>query len=170
MSTSQNKILDSQQIAQKIRRIAYQIYEQNFGETSLVFVGIKGGGYLLAEALHQVFCEISATESQLYALNIDKIKPIASEIVLEAEPQDLENKVIILVDDVLNTGRTLTYALEPFLNIRVKRLQTVVLVNRNHADFPIAADYEGYALSTTLNEHIEVLLKPNSGESGVYLS
>jgi pyrimidine operon attenuation protein/uracil phosphoribosyltransferase len=81
----------------------------------------------------------------------------------------LRNKVIVLLDDVLNTGRTLAYSLKPFLNVEIKKLHTAVLVDRNHKQFPIAADYIGYALSTTIQEHIEVVLEDNE-RFGVYLS
>ncbi len=88
--------------------------------------------------------------------------PFANEFLLT------DSKVVIMADDVLNTGRTLAFALQPFLQFRLKKLQVAVIVDRNHRHFPVSADYVGYALSTTFNEHVEVILS-RQGEEGVYL-
>ena len=85
-----------------------------------------------------------------------------------AKSIDFENKVIIVVDDVLNTGRTFSYSLAPFLSIPVKKLQVAVLIYRNYRKFPIAADYKGYELSTTIAEHVEVIVTDDI-KRGVYL-
>jgi len=101
-------------------------------------------------------------------IDLNKQHPHLSPVKFDIEKELLSGKVIIVIDDVLNTGRTLAYSLSPFLEVSVKRVQVAVMVNRAHHSFPISADYVGYALSTTLNEHIRVKL--TGDEAGVYLS
>ena len=163
-----NIILNQEQIIQKIRRIAFQIYEDNHLEEEIIFAGIKGSGYRLAEILQEEFSLNTGINSTLIKVSLDKMKPVQSDVSLDVDVQKISNKTIIVVDDVLNTGRTLSYSLKPFLNVRVKKLQTVVLVDRKHKNFPISADYVGYSLSTTLQEHIDVFLE--SDKFGVFLS
>ncbi|WP_027003168.1 phosphoribosyltransferase family protein [Hugenholtzia roseola] len=167
-ASPQNRILTAAQTLQKIRRLAYEIYEQNFGVDTLILAGIQENGYVLAQRLKAELLAIAPIEVELVSVELDKLYPTQSKVGISVPLPTLEQQVIILVDDVLNTGRTLAYSLRPFLEVPIKRLQTAVLVDRNHADFPIAADFVGYRLSTTLLEHVEVILKENQ-EIGVYL-
>ncbi len=160
-------ILTPEQTNQKIKRVAFEIYERNFEETEIVLAGIVGQGYEMAEQLGQVLSGISAIKIVLKQIEIDKAKPHQS-AVFDMSRSDMSGKVIIVVDDVLHTGRTLAYSLSPFVGVPLKKLQVAVMVNRGHRSFPISADYIGYALSTTLEEHIKVVLSGN--DSGVYLS
>lgn len=153
-----NTILNNQQIEQKIRRMAYQVYEQNASEEEVVFAGIKGTGYTLASLLREQFAQISEIPTRLVQVSLDKKAEHQTFIDLDCELESLSHKAIVLVDDVLNTGRTLAYSLRPFLHIPVHKLQLAVLVNRSYSKFPIAPDYTGYELSTTLNEHVQVEL------------
>lgn len=164
-----NQILSSKDVMQKIKRIAFEIYENNFSETKVVLAGIVDNGALLAKLIKEELLEISSLDVLLIEISLDKKKPTQSEIELNVDINILQNKTIILVDDVQNTGRTFAYSLKPFLNIRIKKIQTAVLVNRDHKNFPISADYIGYALSTTLKEHITVELKDKK-KIGVYLN
>lgn len=166
---SRTQILDKSQTLQKIRRIAYEIYEQNFREDGIVFAGIYDKGYQFAKILHKEFERIAPIKADLVKISLDKLSPLQSEITLDKDISLLQNKTIILTDDVLNTGRTLAYSLKPFLNCEIKKLQTAVIVDRGHKNFPISADYIGYSLSTTLMEHIEVELADKKN-LGVYLS
>lgn len=149
-------ILDTVLTAQKIRRIAYEVLENNLKEKEIVLAGIWEKGYQLAKALKKELDEVANIQITLVKVNLDKQLPTQSEIELDCELKSLKNKTIILLDDVLNTGRTMAYSLKPFLNIRVKKIETVVLVNRSHPTFPISATYTGYELSTTINEHVDV--------------
>ncbi len=162
-------ILTKEQTLKKIKRIAFEVYENNFQEEEIILAGIYDRGYTFARLLQQELHNISPLKTTLVKVSLDKYAPLQSDIVLDCEINRLRNKVIILLDDVLNTGRTFAYSLKPFLNIEVKKLQTAVLVDRNHKQFPISADYVGYALSTTIQEHIEVILDEND-RLGVYLS
>jgi pyrimidine operon attenuation protein/uracil phosphoribosyltransferase len=167
MPTIETRILDRKKIQQKTRRIAFEIYEQNFGENEIILVGIEPMGSLFAEMLVEELKAISPMAVKFVRMTLDKFAPLQSEVKLDCSVNELEDKNIIIVDDVLNTGRTLAYGLKPFLNIPIKKLQVAVLVDRNHKSFPISADYVGYSLSTTVNQHIEVLLDDTN--FGVYL-
>lgn len=160
-------ILDNRQLVQKIKRIAYEIYEDNFSETELVIAGIDGTGYIFAEMLAEFLDEISPFKITLTKVSLNKAEPLKSAVALDQDLQKMNGKCIVITDDVLNTGKTFLQSLKPFLNVDVKKIQTAVLVNRSHKQFPIAADYTGYELSTTINEHVKVSLEKDT--MGVYL-
>jgi pyrimidine operon attenuation protein / uracil phosphoribosyltransferase len=164
---AENLILDAVQIKQKIKRMAFEIYEHNFGEKSIVLAGIEGQGYTLAQLLMEQLSTISPLQVILVKVLIDKKAPQQSDITLDCDLKDIRKKCIVIVDDVLNTGRTFAYGMRPFLNIEVKKLETAALVNRSHTLFPIYPQYTGLRLSTTLKEHVEVRLDQH--ETAVYL-
>lgn len=166
MVTEKTLILDTTQVKQKIRRMAFEIYEHNFKEKSMVVAGIDGQGYVLAKLLAKEVEAISPIEVTLVKVSLDKIAPQQGEVQLDCDVKEVKKKCIVLVDDVLNTGRTLAYGLKPFLDTEVKKIETAVLVNRSHTLFPVYPQYTGYELSTTLKEHVEVQL---GKESAVYL-
>ncbi len=159
MSKPKSIILNKQQILQKIKRMAYQICEHNLKEKSVVLVGIYPQGYHLASLLASELKEVAPFEVVLAKLELDKEKPLSNEIKLDIPETELDQKATVLVDDVLNTGKTMAYSLKPFLNRNLKKLETAVLVNRSHKKFPISANYQGIELATTLSEHIVVVLE-----------
>ncbi len=171
-------LLTPTQISQKIKRMAYEIYEHNFQEKEIIFAGITGGGYALAKKLQEAFVQISPIPTTLIEVQLDKFQLVQTAVEINAQTQNqtdytfienlLTEKSIILVDDVLNTGRTLAYSLKPFLKIRIKKIEIAVLVNRNYQNFPMKANFIGYSLATTLQEHIKVVLEGE--ETGVYLT
>ncbi len=163
----QVKILNSEQVAQKIKRMAYEIYENNFEETHILLAGIYENGFELSQMLCEQIENISDIKTTNIKINLDKSSLFQTEITLDIDAAHLNHKVIILVDDVLNTGRTLAYSLKPFLSIEVKKLEVAVLVDRNHSSFPVSAKYVGYRLSTTLQNHIQVVLEGK--DSGIFL-
>jgi pyrimidine operon attenuation protein/uracil phosphoribosyltransferase len=166
MVMDKNLILDATQIRQKIKRMAFEIYEHNVREKSIVIAGIEGQGYILAKLLSKEVESISTLKTTLVKVSLDKAIPQQSEVILDCDLKVIRKKCIILVDDVLNTGRTFAYGLKPFLNIEVKKIEIAVLVNRSHTLFPIYPQYTGYELATTLTEHVEVVL---GKENAVYL-
>ena len=166
MKADKNLVLNDAQINQKIRRMACEIYENNFKENSIVLAGIEGQGYLLAQILSEELGRISPIIPKVVKVSLDKLSPLQSEVVLDCDLKEIKKKCIVLIDDVLNTGRTLAYGLKPFLAIDVKKIEVAVLVNRSHSLFPIMPTYMGYELSTTLKDHVEVILKK---KSSVYL-
>ncbi len=159
MNQQKNLILNEEQVLQKIKRMAYQICERNLKEKSVVLVGIYPQGYHLADLLAKELKQVAPFEVVLVKLELDKKKPLNEEITLSVPADELDKKSIILVDDVLNTGKTMAYSLKPFLNRNLKKLETAVLVNRSHKKFPISANYKGLELATTLSEHIVVVLE-----------
>lgn len=161
-----SQVLNAQQVDQKIRRMAYEVLEHNIREKEMVFAGIDGQGYVLAKLLASQFGSITEVKTRLVKVSIDKAAPQLSEIQLDADLKDLRKKCIVLVDDVLNTGKTLAYGMRPFLTIDVKKIEVAVLVNRSHTTFPILPTYTGFGLSTTLTDHVEVVL---GKKSAVYL-
>ncbi len=165
MVADKTLILDTRQVKQKIKRMAYEIFEHNFKEKGIVMAGIEGQGYILAKLLAKEVENISPLEIRLVKISLDKSAPQQSEIKLDCDLKELKKKCIILVDDVLNTGRTFAYGMKPFLTIEVKKIETAVLVNRSHTLFPIYPQYTGYELATTLKDHVEV----NLGDETVYL-
>jgi pyrimidine operon attenuation protein/uracil phosphoribosyltransferase len=161
MSEHMTLVLAHKQIQQKIIRMAYEIYERNSSEEHLLFAGIKGMGSLLASALAKTLEEISPLKAKVIEIILDKQEVNRGEVKL-SENIDLKNKCVIIVDDVLNTGKTLMYALKPFLDAPIKKMEVAVLVNRSHKLFPVTPDYTGLELATTLSEHITVdLTKEN---------
>ena len=159
-------VLDTVKVKQKIRRIAYEIFENNFKEKVIVLAGIDGQGYSLAKIIAAELGKISPLEIRIVKVSLDKLSPQQSEVMLDAETKDIRKKCIVLVDDVLNTGRTLAYGMKPFLDIDIKKIEVAVLVNRSNTLFPITPTYTGYELATTLTDHVEVVLGKNAA---VYL-
>jgi pyrimidine operon attenuation protein/uracil phosphoribosyltransferase len=155
MTTENNILLDSVQINQKIKRIAYQIYESNSNEKEVIIAGIIGNGYIFAERLVKTLKEISSLNVVLCKVNINKKKPLET-ISTSIEVKDYKNKSLVLVDDVLNSGTTLIYGVKHFLDVPLKRFKTAVLVNRNHKKYPVKADFKGVSLSTSIKEHIQI--------------
>lgn len=160
-------VLNHTQIRQKINRIAHELYETNFDEKELYLVGITGQGLTLARRLRELLENISGKKIMLLEITLDKDNPLSKEVKLSTDLSNLEGKPVILVDDVLNSGRTLIYSAQYLLQAPLKKLQTVCLVDRWHRRFPIRADFVGLTLSTTLQEHIEVVF--NNENDNVYL-
>ncbi len=148
-------ILNHQEITQKTRRIAFQILESNCDTDEIILAGIHGNGFIFSKHLKSHLEEISDLKITLCELILDKKNPLA-DIKTSILKDDYQNKNIVLVDDVLSSGKTLIYGVKHFLNVPLTSFKTAVLVNRNHKKFPIKADFKGISLSTSLQEHIEV--------------
>lgn len=169
MADSQLLILDKKQIQQKINRMAYQILEDNLNEKEIVLAGIWDRGYKLALRLKAVLEEISELTVTMLRIDLEK-ENSCLKATTDLEPAKVKNKVIILVDDVLNSGKTLAYGFGVFLNTPHKKIRTVVLVDRSHKIYPIATDFVGLQMATVLKEHVDVVLDVAGQEDGVYLS
>lgn len=166
MTADKTQILNSKEIEHRLNRIAYQIYEDNYSESHIILAGIVTGGYTFALMLQEKLKNICNLQIDLIKIEINKNEQSNKVKVLLTNEQ-LQGKVIILVDDVLNSGKTLMYALRPFLNADIKKIRTVVLIDRNHKRYPVFADYVGLSLATTLQEHVSVNLIGN--DKAVYL-
>ncbi|OAQ40680.1 phosphoribosyltransferase [Pedobacter psychrophilus] len=168
MTAKKVLILDHQQIQQKINRIAHQILEDNFDEKEIILAGVVIRGYKLALRLEKVLKEIADFKITIVKLELEKDSS-KLESKIDIPLKECENKVIILVDDVLNSGRTLAYGLGVFLNIPLKKLRSVVLIDRSHKNFPVSPDFVGLELSTILKEHVSVILDEEREDDEVYL-
>src|SRR6478672_12184176 len=155
METSQNRncVLDKEAINRKMKRMALEIAEQNNDVDDLLIAGITGNGEIVAKCLVEELSALSTLKTSLIKVMLNKKQLM--DAVLEPET-DVSNKTVILVDDVANTGKTMLYALKPFLSAHPAKIQTLVLVERSHKLFPIQTDYTGLSLATTLQEHISV--------------
>lgn len=165
----ENLIYNADAINIKVKRLSIQILEDLIKESELHFIGIKGGGIVLAEMIAKTIQKIKPISVHIHELSINKQNPLKEEIGLSVDTKELKNKVIVLIDDVSNTGRTLFYALTPLLRITTKAVKVAVLVDRQHKKFPISSDYVGNSLSTTMKEHIDVVFSGKKAV-GVYLS
>ena len=163
------KILSAEEIQQKTRRIAYQIVEDNYDESELILIGIKPNGFEYAGQLKKEIEAIDNFKVVLIELSLNKAKPLEESIVLELGKKTLDNKTVIIVDDVANTGKTLYYALKPVMGFLPKKVQAAVLVDRQHKLFPVSPDFVGLSLSTTLQEHILVEFD-GKGKGAAYLT
>ena len=165
MIAEKKYILSKEVVEKKLRRMAYEILENNIDEKALILAGIRESGSVVAKVIQQMLGEISSLKTELITITLDKKEP--TDVSL-SKTLDFNGKVIILIDDVCNSGKTLLYALKPFIASQPKKIQTLVLVERTHTSFPVRPDYVGLSIATTIQEHIFVEVK---GEEviGAYL-
>lgn len=149
-------VLNETQIEQKINRIAYEILENNFEVETLFLFGIKGNGSALAQELSDILSNISDQKVVTAEITMNKQNPLSQEITASIDLKKIKNQTVILIDDVINSGKTMQYALIKLLEFPTKRIKTVALVDRKHRRYPIRCDYVGLTLSTTLQDRIEV--------------
>jgi len=157
-------ILTNEQIQNKTRRIAYQIYETNSNEELLIIAGINGNGYIFAQNIAKSLEKISPIKVVLCQVKMDKKNPLSA-ITTDLDSSEYKNKSLVLVDDVLSSGSTLIYGIKHFLEVPLKRFKTAVLINRNHKKYPVKADFKGISLSTSMKEHISVVFENEKAEA-----
>ena len=161
---SQNIILNHQEIEHKTKRIAYQIYETFVDEKEIVIAGIASNGYIFAEKIASILTEISTLKVILCEVSINKNSPNES-ITTSMPSNEYQNKGIVLVDDVLNSGTTLVYGVKHFLDVPTTKLKTAVLVDRNHKKYPVKVDFKGISLSTSSQEHVSVFFEKDNNHA-----
>ncbi len=164
MKTENNIILNNIQVNNKIRRIALQILESNINEDEIVLAGISSNGFLIAQKLKNIISNYSTVKILLSEVIINK-KDLLADVKTSITSEEYKNKSVILVDDVLHSGATLIYGVKHFLNTPLKQLKTAVLVNRNHKKYPVKADFKGLSLSTSINEHVEIVFENNEARA-----
>lgn len=161
------QVLSNQSIIQKINRLAIQIVEYHFGRESIYLLGVNNNGYNFAKLLQEQLQKNCDIPIHLQRIRLNPANPLNGEIELSMDKEELNDKNIIIVDDVANTGRTLFYAMKPLLDTVPASIEVAVLVDRTHKSFPVRVDFVGLSLATTLKEHIDVVLTP--GDLSVYL-
>ena len=152
---------------QKLHRMAYEVAEQNINEKQIIIAGIKENGRIIADIIAGFLKHIFKGELKIIEIKIDKKDP--KNISLSGKI-NFAPKTLIITDDVANSGKTLLYAIKPFLDFYPKRIQTLVLVERSHKEFPISPDYVGLSVSTALTEKIIVETSKNNGIEGAILT
>lgn len=162
---ARNYILDGDTVQIKLERMAYEVLEHNLDEDEIILAGIQDNGSVIARNMKKILNDISSVNVRLISLSLDKKNPDRVEL---SENIIVDHKVVVIVDDVANSGKTMLYSLKPFLEFHPRKIQTLALVARTHKAFPIELDYTGLAVATTLQEHIYVEV---DGEkiSGAYL-
>jgi pyrimidine operon attenuation protein/uracil phosphoribosyltransferase len=150
---AKNYILDADTANRKMQRMAYEIIENNLEERQLILAGIRDSGSVIARNIQQLLKQISDLPTELITIALDKKKPAE---VIVSPSLDFNDKVVIIIDDVANSGKTLLYAMKPLLAFHPRKIQTLALVERTHKAFPVSTDYVGLSVATTLQEHIFV--------------
>lgn len=168
LATEGKLIADAAAIKRKIERMAVEIYEHNFESGEVILAGIASEGFDLACALQLELHQQFGVDYKLLRLSLDKTSPSQPEVKADASLSLVNGKSVVLVDDVLNSGRTLLYATVPLMYERPAKLEVAVMVARSHRSFPIKAKYVGLALATTVQEHVKVTAE-NGQLNGVYL-
>ena len=146
-------ILSKEIAYQKIQRMAYEIAEQNINEKQVILAGIRNSGVIIARILLRYLKEVYKGKIVIIEIAIDKKNPKNLSL---SEKINFDGQNIIVVDDVANSGKTLLYAIKPFLDFYPKKIQTLVLVERSYKEFPVSPDYVGLSISTALTEKIIV--------------
>ncbi len=163
----ENKILNKAEIQDKIKRISYEIYEENFESKSLIICGIEKNGSEIARKVIKELKSICNIKIEFISISLNKKNPLNS-IKIESSKNKIKDKPVILIDDVSNTGKTLIHVIKELIEFEPKKINTAVLVNRDHSLFPIKINFIGLSLSTSINNHIEVVL--NENDIGAYLT
>ncbi len=152
------KILGEQEIKQKIQRMAIQIAENNYHYDEIILAGINDNGYGFAKLLEKSVKKVITTNIVTKRLKLNAANPLSEPIAFEVKPENIRSKVVIIVDDVANTGRTIFYAFKPLMEDLPLKIEVAVLVDRKHKMFPINVDYVGLSIATTIKENISVMI------------
>lgn len=153
-----NIVLDSNDINNKIRRISFEIIEKNFNENEIFLMGILPNGKYISNKISEFLNQFSSKKLNIHFIEIDKKSKSLNKISPSINSHILKNKVIIIVDDVMNSGGTIMYSIKELLKFKPKNIQIAVLIERYYKNFPLDPDYKGLELSTSENEHVEVKL------------
>ena len=157
------QVLDFEKISRICGRLAYQILENNIGEDEILLVGIKEKGYEIAKIIEQKLKDITSSRVHLKSITIDKKNPNQiSEFDINFNQMP---KSVYLVDDVLNTGKTLMFAVNSLLKYDFNLIKTLVLIDRNHKRFPVKVDFKGISLSTNLDDTVKLISKNKNLEA-----
>jgi|TARA_B110000914_G_scaffold130276_1_gene113839 pyrimidine operon attenuation protein/uracil phosphoribosyltransferase len=156
-----HKILEQDRIDKIVKRISFQIHEKNLNNSEIFLIGVLNNGFILSGLIEKELKKISKSKIQLFSIKINKKKPL-SPIDLNCDLNELKNKSIVLIDDVLNSGKTLIHCVKYLLDVPLSNFNTVVLIDRNHKKYPIKIDFKGLSLSTSIKENVSVVFEKNN--------
>lgn len=166
MTVERKYILDAATAEKKMERMAYEMAEQLIGtKDPIILAGIQENGVVMARLLADLIQKIAQLSSEIIDISLDKRNPGPISL---SEQIDFTGRTIVVVDDVTNSGKTILYALKPFLDFHPAKIQLLTLVERTHKAFPVKADYVGISLATTLQDHIYVTVEGDR-ITGAYL-
>ena len=170
MSQDRLRILDQNEVSARLRRMAYEIYETNYDQDEIMVIGIDHRGGFIAEQLTDLLSELSPIEVNLIDAEVDRSSegPSAG-VSLAFDPNDLREKPVLVVDDVLYSGATMLNVVSILLQFEPSSIQTAVLIDRGHRKMPISPDYVGMELATTLHQHVSVDINIESGKAEAFL-
>jgi pyrimidine operon attenuation protein / uracil phosphoribosyltransferase len=160
-------VLTQHQIDQKINRLSHEILENTYGENALFIGGIVGNGEVFANQIAEIVSRNGKQQITVFTVKLHKDLPLEHAIDCSIDPSTLKGQTVILVDDVINSGTTMQYALMKILEQPVRSVKTVALVDRLHRRYPIKCDFVGVTLTTTLKERVEVM--PSNGGLEAFL-
>jgi pyrimidine operon attenuation protein / uracil phosphoribosyltransferase len=164
------QVLNHTQISRRLKRLATEILERNYDAPEVILAGLNNNGLAMAEKLMQELlpAKPGSMSITLTRIRLNPANPLEYKPYIEMETADLAGKTLIIVDDVVNSGRTLFYAVQPLLAVLPTKVEVAVLVERKHKNFPIKSDYVGLSLATTVKDDIDVQIR-NAESMGVYL-
>ena len=173
--TTMRQVMEAEEIDRALRRVAHEILERNKGAEDILLIGIHTRGVPLAERLSRTIDEyenikvpVGALDIGLYRDDLDR-RP-TTELGVTSMPEDITGKTVVLVDDVLYTGRTIRAALDALADLgRPSAVQLAALVDRGHRQLPIRTDYVGKNLPTSSRERVTVLLQEMDGREGIWI-
>ncbi len=157
----QHIILHKEEILHKTKRIAYQIYETFVDEDEVILAGISSNGFNFALKIAEELKKIAPLKITMCEVFINKLNP-QDEIKTSLSKDTYTNKGLVLIDDVLSSGTTLIYGVKYFLDVPLNKFKTAVLVDRNHKKYPVKADFKGVSLSTSLQEHVQLVFEEDN--------
>lgn len=158
---SKHKILGQDRINKIVKRIAFQIHEKNLNESEIILIGILKNGFILSNLIEKELQKISKSKIQLLSIKVNKKSPLNS-VELSSDLNKIKNKSLVLIDDVLNSGKTLIHCVKYLLDVPLANFNTVVLIDRNHKKYPIKIDFKGLSLSTSIKENVSVVFDKNN--------
>ena len=175
-SSSRRTVLEAADIARALTRIAHEVLERNKGADNLVLLGIPSRGVPLAHRLAARIAEVEGSAVPVGALDVTmyrddlRLHPARALEHTDLPPEGVDGRTVVLVDDVLYSGRTIRAALDSITDHgRPSRVQLAVLVDRGHRELPIRADYVGKNLPTSAGERVRVLLEERDGSDAVVI-
>ena len=154
-----NIVLDSNDITNKIRRISFEIIEKNINENEIFLIGILPNGKYLSNKINSFINQNSILKTNILFIDIDKANNQIKKIYPNDNIDKIKNKIIVLVDDVMNSASTFMYSINEILKYQPKEIQIAVLIERYYKNFPIVPNFKGLELSTSKSEHVKVELK-----------